>query len=214
MANDYCTTTDLKEALVDSGLSSTDITSYDDILAACITRASRMIDTYTRRSPGAYAVSTDASETRYFTGSGKSEQWIDEMCAAPSAVGLSESGGVQSSDYTTIPSSDYFTYPDNTTYTAKPIYRLDFDTINGAYSTWYRYRKSVKVTGAFGYAYSGSTPDDIKTATIIQAGRLFKRGHQGFGDGVVASEMGTMTYTKNIDPEAAEIIAHYRRLAI
>lgn len=201
--NDYCTVTELKAALVDSGLASS--TDYDDLLTNTITRASRLIDKETKREGGAFYNVTET--TRYFDGSGAACQYIDEITAAPSYVGISESGGVASTDYATLSSSDYFLWPDNET----PYKRIDLDTINGAYSTFYRYRRGVKITAAFGY--SQSVPDDIKQATIIQAARLYKRGQQGYQDTGAIAELGQLRYTK-LDPDVMEIIAHYRRVTV
>lgn len=203
MPNDYCTVAELTAALADSGLASS--TDYDSILTSTITRASRMIDSELKREAGWFYNATET--TRYYTGSGSPYQYVDEMTAAPSYVGMSEGGGVQSTDYTTIGSTDYFLWPDNKT----PYRRIDLDTINGLYTMFYRYRRSVKVTAAFGY--SATVPDDIKQACIIQAARWFKRGHQGYQDTGAIVELGQLRYTK-LDPDVMEILAHYRKVTV
>jgi hypothetical protein len=203
MPNDYATVAELKEALKDSGLS--DTSTYDGVLRATISRASRLIDAECKREAGAFYNATET--TRYYTGSGSAQQRIDEITAAPSYVGLSETGGVATTDYTSISSSDYFLWPDN----SAPYRRIDFDVINGAYSTWYPYRRGVKVTAPFGY--SATVPDLIKQAAIIQAGRWFKRGQQGFQDTGAIAELGQLRYTK-LDPDVMEIIAHFRKVTV
>src|SRR3990172_8516518 len=98
MPNSYASLNELKAALPDA-IPLTE-TSYDDFLTDLLTRASRLIDTETKRRAGAYAMpsATSDEETRYFRGSGSSELWTGEMATAPSAVGVSLSGGVASSD--------------------------------------------------------------------------------------------------------------------
>jgi hypothetical protein len=213
MANDYCTLAEVQAAVPDSGLSSTD---YDSLVTTLITRACRLIDTEARRKPGAFAISSSSSdnETRYYTGSGNDEQWVDEMAGAPSYVGISNTGGVQATDYDTVSSTDYFLYPDNAAYDYKPYRRIDLDSLNGAYSTFYAFRRGVKVTAPFGYSTTDNTPDDIKQAAIITTVRWFKRGQQGFQDAGAVPELGQMFYVKALDPDVAETLAHYWRLAI
>lgn len=214
MANDYCTLADVQAAVPDSGLSSS--SDYDSLITSLITRASRLIDKQARRQPGAFAVSGSASdnETRYYTGSGCDEQWVDEMAGAPSYVGISSGGGVQSSDYDTVSSTDYFLYPDNAALDYEPYRRIDLDTLNGAFSAFYAFRRSVKVTAPFGYATTDNTPEDIHQAAIITAMRWFKRGQQGYQDTGVIPELGQMMYTKALDPDVVETLAHYWRPAI
>lgn len=212
MANDYCTIAEIKAALPDAGFASS--SDYDDILTDLATKASRLIDTYTRRKNGAYAMSSSDEETRFYTGSGSDKQWVDEICSAPSYVGISDGGGVQASDYTTVASSDYFLWPDNAAEDDQPYTRLDLDTINGAYSIFDSFRRSVKVTAVFGYSLTTATPEEINQAAIITAARWLKRGHQGFQDTGAIPEIGQLTYTKALDPDVKEIIDHYKRLAI
>ena len=214
MANDYCALAELQAVLPDSGLVSS--SDYDSLLESLITRASRLIDKETRRAPGAFAVSTSSSdyETRYYTGSGCDEQWVGEMAGAPSYVGISDDGSVQSSDYDTVSSSDYFLWPDNAALDYVPYRRIDLDLQNGAFSTFYAFRKGVKVTAPFGYSSTDKTPDDIKQAAIITAVRWFKRGQQGYQDAGAIPELGQLMYTKALDPDVAETLAHYWRPAI
>jgi len=208
MANDYCTLAQVKEVLVDSGLAAS--TDYDAVITSTITRACRAIDRFTGRDAGAYAVTSTDETTRYYAGSGYSEMWVDEMAAAPSYVGNSQSGGVDSTSYTTLDSTGYFLWPLNET----PYQRLDIDTINGTQIMFYRYPKSVKVTAAFGYALAGATPGEIEQAAIIQAVRWFKRGQQAFKDVGAIPELGQLAYAQALDPDVKFILDHYRRLPI
>lgn len=205
MPENYCTLIELHTALSDSALS--DNAEYDPALNMCISHASRVIDSWTGRPAGAYCVSSTDTTTRYFNGSGMVYQWIDEITAAPTELAVSWGGGVSTTDYTAVSSSDYFTWPDNET----PYKRLDLDTINGAYSVFPRYRRSIKVTAAFGY--STTPPAPIKQAVIIQAARWFKRGQQAYQDTGAIVDLGQLRYTK-LDPDVAEIIAHYRRITV
>jgi hypothetical protein len=209
MPNDYCTVAEIKAIVPDSGLD--DVPDYDSILKSLITRASRLFDSETNRAPGAYYVPSSDETTRYYMGSGGSVQRIDEITAAPSYVGVSEGGGVQSSDYTTIPTTDYFCLPDNALLDGRPYHKLEMDTLNGAYSTFYRYRKSVKVTAPFGY--SATVPDDVKKAVTARVIILYGRGQAGFVASSGSEDLGFKRWAKE-DSDWESVVDHYRRLPI
>lgn len=212
MPNDYCTTDEVKAAMPDA-LPSTD-TSYNSILSALITRASRMFDRETKRAPGAYAKSSSDTETRYYDGSGTGQQWVDEMAAAPTSVKISEVGSRVSSDYTTISSSDYTLYPYNAALIPAPYTRIDLDTLYGAYSYFPRYPRSIEIVAPFGFTTTDNTPDDIVQATIVQTIRMFKRGQQAFQDVGAITALGQLRYVGALDPMVQEVINLYKRVTI
>jgi hypothetical protein len=211
--NDYCTNTQVK-AVMPNDPAFTGST-YDTLLATTITRACREIDRYLNRKPGAFKVDTDV--TRYFDGSGCAELWIDELAAAPTSVGVAESGVVDSSagtggTYTSYAASDYLLWPYSALDDGQPFMRLDIDLFNGTKALWYRYPKSVKIVGKFGY--SATVPADVEMAAVIQSVRLFQRSKQAFRDTGAIQELARLTYTKALDPDVAEMIKHLRRQAI
>lgn len=216
VANDYCVVADLKEQLDPSGQQYS-TTDYDAAFGNVITRASRAIDRFTGRDPGAYAVSTD--QTRYYDGSGTHELMIDELAALPTSVAVAETGDVDGStdgggNYTTWSSSDYLPYPYNALDHSEPFTELHVDTINGSRLAWYGFPKGVKVVGKFGYATTDNTPDDIVEATIIQAVRYFKRAEQGFKDVGAIEQLSQLRYVRRLDPDVESIVAHMKRLAV
>jgi len=196
MANDYCTNTEIKAAMPDGNWGS----SYDTLLTALATRASRALDGLLKRMPGAFYVSADA--TYYFTGSGDAELWIGELAAAPTSVAVAESGDITS--YTAWAATDYHLWPYNALSEGMPYQRLDIDLLNGTKALWYAYPKAVKIVGKFGF--SAAIPDEIKEAAIIQASRWFKRGQQAYADTGAITELGQLHYTKQIDPDIAAIL--------
>lgn len=181
---------------------------YDAALEALAKRASRAIDRYTNRKPGAFYV--DADVTLYFDGSGDTKLWIGELAAAPTTVQVAETGVLTT--LTTWESTDYLCWPYNALDDGQPYTRLDLDIYNGTKSTWYAYPKAIKIAGKFGY--SATVPDDVKQAAIIQAVRWFKRGQQAYSDTGAIVELGQLTYTKALDPDVALMIEHLRVQAI
>ena len=204
--NDYCTAAEIKAAMPDGNWG----TSYDTLLSILAARASRTIDRYTVRKPGAYKV--DADVTRYYDGSGTIQQLIEELAAAPTSVAVAEGGDIKTPIYITWASTDYMLWPYNALDNGEPYTRLDIDDLNGSKSVWYRYPKAVKIVGKFGY--SAAPPDDVVQATIIQTARWFKRGQQAFQDTGAITELGQLTYTKALDPDVALTIDHLRRIIV
>lgn len=200
---DYVTADEVRDQMPDTEWT----VAYTQILEALITRASRAIDRATGREDGAYA--NDTATVRYFDGSGQRELWVGEMAAAPSAVAVDEGGA---GTYTTWAATDYFTWPYNAADEGRPYFRLDVDQLNGDKAQWYRFPKSVKVTAKWGY--STTAPDAIKQATIVQVVRWFKRAQQAYQDVGAIAELGQLRYVKQLDPEVAFIIDHYRRVTI
>lgn len=212
---DYCTATEIKDHLIDSQLDNT----YDTILATLATRASRAIDKFTKRHNGAYAVSADS--TRYFDGVDCPELLIDELAAAPTSVSVAETGDVDSSagsggTYTAWAASDYLLWPYNALQIGLPYEALIIDRQYGTKSTWYPFRKGVKIVGKFGF--SVTPPDEIKEACIIQAARYFKRGQQAFMDTSANPMFQQMPYgvvtVAGLDPDVEVLLNHFIRVVV
>lgn len=202
---DYCTVAEIKADIPDSPLSSTD-TTYDGVLSTMITAASRLIDHEVGRWPNFFYPSTDP-ETRYYNGSGEMEQWIDE-CISITSVAVAESGGTSTTDYIEWTQDvDYLTWPYQASQLGLPIMRLDVHC-DGTKISWPGYRKSVRVTGIFGY--SSTPPAEIKQACKIQTMRWFMRAKQGYQDSSASAELGQMLYTQQLDPDVREILRHYQ----
>lgn len=206
--NDYCTLAEVKAA-IDPGMT----TSYDTQLGDFITRASRMIDRFTGREPGAYCVTTDT--TRYFNGDGTRALWVDELVTVTSlyvlesgnADTVSESGG----NYTTWTTSDYLLWPYNAADKLQPYNRVEVNPSSTKVYFPPGYR-TVKITGKFGYATT--IPDDINIATVIEVSRMFRRGQQGFADTSTIQELSQVRYTKGLDPSTVTLLAPYKKVTL
>ena len=195
---DYCTVTEVKTLAVESGLNV--VFDYDSMLATVITSASRAIDREIGKPANYLYPSTDAT-VRYFDGNGGVRLGIDDAVSI-SAVAVSESGGLSSSDYTAWSSSDYITSPYNET----PVSELIVDTLNGSKLYWYPYRKAVKVTAFFGYSLT--PPADVSMACKMQAIRWFMKSKQMFAQ-TGSGEQGAINLT-DLDPEIAGLLWAYK----
>lgn len=199
MANDYSTSTDAFQDISEGNYSSSDFPQ----MASMVTVASRLIDRELGRWEGFFYPTTD-EVTRYYDGSGCDEQEIDEFVSI-SAVGISEQGGLASTDYTALSSTDYFVEPYNYTADAKPIKKIVIDALNGPYLRFYRYRKSVKVTGVAGYSLT--TPALIEQIVKRQAVRWFMQAKQGYQDQGASVEFGGMVFKKEqLDPDIKKML--------
>jgi hypothetical protein len=180
---------------------------YNEQIALLITRASRLVDRYTGRGEGAFAVET--ATVRYFDGSGKRFQWVDEMAAAPTTVAVSDTGALT---YTTWAATDYMLWPYNAATLGRPYIRLDIDQLNGNYAVWWKFPQSVKITAKWGY--STDVPAHVDQAVVIQTVRWFKRAQQGFQDVGAVFELGQLRYVKQLDPDVQLILDGYRRVTV
>jgi hypothetical protein len=194
VANDYSTSTDAFADIVDGGYSSSDYA----VMATFVTVASRLIDKRVGRWAGFFYPTTD-SATRYFDGSGETEQKIDEAVSITS-LAVAETGETTSTGYTTWSSTNYLTWPYNET----PIKKLIVDW-NGDKGHWYAFRKSVQVAGVFGY--SSSTPEIIAQVCRRQAVRWYMQAKQAYQN-VGASEENKLTYDK-LDPDLEALLMPY-----
>lgn len=184
-------------------------TTYDDLLESMIDVASREIDLFLRREPGAFAVSTDS--VRYFDGRKGLLLWVDEIAAVPTTVAVAESALADNANgtggtYTTWAVTDYFMFPQNAIVKGMPYHGLEINVQTGSKSTWYPgFQRVIKITGKFGF--STTVPPEIKKAAEIQTVRYFKRAQQAFADAGVITELGQMTYVKTLDPDVQAIIS-------
>lgn len=201
--NSYATLTELKLRLPEGATYSA---TLDSLLTALLETISREIDRSLKWEPGAFYVDEDV--VRYISGSGSERLLIPEMAAEPTSVEVAESGDLSS--LTSWDSTDYFVYPDNAIAMGQYIWALDVDTLNGTKSVWYAYRKSVKITGKFGF--SVSPPDAIKEATILEAVRMYKWSTQGYQDKGANSKTRQLQYDGKISDRAAKLIMDYSRL--
>lgn len=210
MPNDYATAAEFREHVPDFGLDAT----YDTLVGKLLTRASRLIDLYTRRHPGAYK--TDADEIRYFNGSKTILLDIDELAALPTSIAVAEGGIVDTDagtggEYTTWATTDYWMVDPNALKYGIPFNGVKINLMTGTKASWYNYFRGVKITGKFGY--SVATPPIIQEATLVQVGRWFKRGQAGFSEVAGSTQFGELRY-KELDPEVKAIVQALERLVI
>jgi hypothetical protein len=86
--------------------------------------------------------------------------------------------------------------------------------LNGAYSEFDAYPKSVKITGVFGY--SATPPEDVKQACEIQVLRWFMRAKQAYADnganaafGQININLATRTASR-LDPDVSALLWPYK----
>lgn len=229
--NDYATAAEINEVLSNldlSGQTPQGIT-YSALLAKLATRASRAIDKWTNRKPGAYNVTQDTTQyynapgnNIYLTGQYDNRKigvvnqdylrlWTEELAAAPTSIGVSQDGSL--TNYVALATTDYIMGPFNAPDWLQPYEWVELDLLNGHYASWYGFKRGVRIVGPFGY--STAVPDDIKQATIILAARLFKRGQQAYQDKVsVLDNALALTYLNRMDADLVEMISVYRKLPI
>lgn len=201
----------------------------DAVLCSLLEAAGLAIDNFCKRPDGFLAL--EDATARYYPGSGNAYQWIDE-CTSVSVVAVKDSPSDDESDYVSwtvgtigaTNSADVFPatgdpeYPNfNTTpYTILVIgansdytyftsgsytYKPGFPP---AYHVTPRGTATVKVTATWGYAEA--VPQTIKTATMMQAARWYKRFESAMADVVADGALGQLLYRQELDPDVKMIL--------
>ena len=193
ITNGYCSLNQIKAAL-----RITD--SVDDaLLEMAVESASRMIDSECDRN----FFSTSA--TRDFIPSDSYTVDTDDLTAITS-VKIDDQGDLTFA--ITLATSDYQTEPVNQRVSgnAFPIYRLRM--IGDYLLPLWGQQATVRIQGTYGFT---PVPTQITQATVIQAGRIFKRldsllGFAGFSDMGVAR-------VGRVDPDVAAMIRPFKKYA-
>lgn len=204
--SDYATYAEVKAAMPDVIGSST--TTYDAILGALATRASRFIDALFGYDENAFVAPTTATD-KYYSGNGLDYCYIDP-CISISAVAVKESETAAA--YTAwVADTDY---DKATGGKDKPVWSAGYYTLlvvaPGIAKTFTQSRrtKTVKVTAKWGR--TATVPDLVKQAVIEQCGRWFKRGQQAFQDVAGQAGMGELTYAQALDPDIKTLLLNSR----
>lgn len=92
------------------------------------------------------------------------ELWLPEDLASVISVQVDDDGD-DVYELTLTPDTDYFSWPYDAAQKGEPIYRLDVNPNSSNLSSWPTARRSVKVTGLWGYSYE--LQDTTLTASAI-----------------------------------------------
>ena len=201
ITNGYASLADLKAAL-----RITD-TVDDSLLELAIESASRSIDAYCSR-----VFYNMGSQARYFSANDPYFCPIDDLVSITELATAATSNGnydVVWANYVNGAPGDYQLEPLNAAYPTDGIvspttgirarWRYLFPTIGG--------NAMVRVTGTWGW---DSVPTAIRTATILQASRFFKRNDSPLG--VLSSpDLGYIRVGSRLDPDVELMISGYRR---
>lgn len=227
----YCTLAQVKDSMqkTDAG--------DDAIITRIIDGAERKINQFCNRPDGFEADA--AASARYYRGSGKAYQRIDE-CVEVTAVAVKDAPSDDAYETWTAPSTnmagdgDWFAGsgdPDDPEYNRLP-YTLLFVDPNGDQS-WFtgethQQRKrgralrganiwarvpTVQVTARWGY--SVNVPADIREACVMISSRWYKRLQSAMADSLASADLGGLLYQQQIDPDVAGILldGRYVRLS-
>jgi hypothetical protein len=194
----YATNTEVKAAMPDVISGAT----YDTILATLATRASRLIDGLFGYEDNAFVAPSSAT-ARYYNGTGAHYVYIDP-CTSITEVAVKPNETAATYDAWTV-TTDYELAAGGV---QDPVWNAGYYTLlvvaPGIAKAFTAGRKTVRVTMKYGR--TATPPDVIVQATIVQAGRWFKRGQGAFQDAQGSNEMGQLIYTKALDPDIKEIL--------
>lgn len=193
MANEYATLETLK---LQVGIGATDATR-DTLLNQVLGSASRGIDAYTGRR---FYADADATARTYRTrdrvvGDPDGDLiYVDDISTETGLIVETRTGSGASVSWTAV--TDYLTEPDNALAKGEAITSLRRD--RRCWAT-----DQLRVTAKWGWP---AIPDVVVQATLLQAGRLYKR--KDSPEGVSGSaEWGVMRVSR-IDPDVQALLAH------
>jgi hypothetical protein len=211
----YATVEELREE-IDKTSNTADLT-----LVRLLDAASRNIDRACGVEDGGFIADLSAN-ARVYTGRGKPWLRIDP-CTQITLVAAKES--LTSSTYTSWASTDWIEFSgdaENPDFNSTPYDAIMVD-ITGDYTVFlsglatvvagFRFKPTtqekrgiptVQVTARWGLA--DTVPDDIRFATLFQAARWHKRLQAGGSDTLASGELGTLMYTKTLDPAVRRIL--------
>lgn len=177
------------------------VATYDAQLQSAINVASRRIDADCDRR--FYAT----SGVQYFAPDDTITCYLNDDVISVTEIALlsTNSGGTRTYGWV-MGASEYDLEP----YYGPPYTRV---TINpGGRYAFPRVPKGVRITGTFGYCYTGQHPVEITDACLLMAARLFERAKAPLGF-VSAGEFGS-TNVMGSDPDYRALIQRYRRAAV
>jgi len=192
ITNGYCTLGDLKAVM-------RIVDNVDDVmLEARIEEASRVIDDYCDRR---FYVDSTTSDRIYVAPSG--DYVLTDDIATTTGLVIKIDSGKDGTYATTLSSSSYQVEPLNAVSKGMSITRI-VATTGGLFPTT-KAPAPVKITAKWGWP---AIPYPVKSACILLAGRLTKRGDSllgvaGFGD------LGAIS-VRNIDPDVQKMLAPYK----
>jgi hypothetical protein len=147
-------------------------TAFDIQINSWITSAETYIKNYTNRTFG------PTNETRYFDGSGKSEQFVDSFTGSPVVLILVLNSSDIEYTLTEGIDDDFIVYPYNEITKFKLIM-----TTNSQIGYWPTGKKRIKITADFGIG--SSIPKDIELVATKMVADIIQKGLKG---GQVSSE--------------------------
>lgn len=192
ITNGYCTLAELKLSL---GIED----NIDDArLELAIETASREIDQFTGRN-----FYNNGTATRLFAADDWLTASIDDLITLTT---LETSGNADGVFDTTWSADDYQLEPLNgraNGLTGWPTTRIR--AVSTLVFPKFQQRATIRIAGVWGWA---AVPTAIKTATILQAARLFKRADAPFG-AAGYGDVGIIRVTR-FDPDVTQAVAPYR----
>lgn len=184
----------------------------DTVLLEILTAASQSLDLLCNRPDGFVALSTAAA--RIYAGLGRAYIITDEFMAA-TLVAVKESP--DDTAYTSWVQTDWVAFaggPENPDFNSSPkngIMVLSSGNyanfLSGMYAKSHRV-PTVQITAKWGYVTA--CPPVIKSATIAQAARWWKRYQTAWADAVGTGDFGILLYRKALDPDIQQMVVATR----
>ncbi|MHC4617390.1 MAG: hypothetical protein ACYTEQ_06510 [Planctomycetota bacterium] len=190
---DYCTTTQVRDYV---DFKDDTKTIDNDLIGDLITRASKRIDDYCRRT------FVERTETRNFDAvldvQGQ-RLWVDDDLLAVDSITNGDGTSITSGQYVLEPAND------------SPKYAIKLLASSGQSWTYTTDpEQAIAVTGDWGYEAGTTAPADIQHATIRLVAWYYQQREAPF-ETVAFPELGAVTVPQAIPPDIVAILNSYVR---
>ena len=197
-APDYCSTAELRSYITRSS-----VTVDDTELALAVTAASRVVDEYCGRQFG-----STSAEARVYTAEYdcRRRRWIVDTDDFHTITGLSVM--VDDDDDGTFDKEIdvYRLWPFNAGDVARPWTRIIVDPDSSNFPSCAE--GAVEVTATYGWT---AVPTPVKTATLIEANRIFQRRVSPFGIAGSPETGSELRLLRAVDVDVQKILQPFRR---
>lgn len=198
-APDYATTAELRSYITRSS-----VTVDDTELALAVTAASRVVDEFCGRQFGA----TASAEARVYTAEWdrRRRRWLIDTDDFQTATGLEIM--VDDDDDETFDKEidEYRLWPFNAVDVGRPWTRIIVGAESSNFPTCAE--GVVEVTATYGWT---SVPTPVKTATLIEANRIFQRRVSPFGIAGSPETGSELRLLRAVDVDVQKILQPFRR---
>lgn len=181
----------------------------DTVDDTALTRVSKAISRGLERYTGRQFNDAGTPSARVFTADAGRAMYVDDFSTVTGLLVDVDNDGDGVFEQS-VPAADFLTHPLGGVVNGVPGFPFFRLTLRRPALTWLPCDEgAVQVTARWGWT---TVPDDVKSAALIKAARLFGRRYSV--NGLIGQGEFVFRVTRNADPDVVELLAPYRRMVI